>query len=645
MGHGGTFLLDNDDELYISESVSLVFNSLQPIGEAQFTPIQKREKAIFAEDYLITSRLLGQGGYGVVLIGVDQATQRQLACKIIRLDHLYEKPHIPNLRLPTGPHEQKAQVGKKRWPTRVAACFREFDILKELSHPNIVGIEKVFWSNNTIYLFQELVTGGDLFSFLEYKGGRLDNALAVVIVRQVLLGIEYLHAQGIVHRDLKPDNILMASLEDGARVVITDFGNARFLPDAKHVSTERSARCQRMFSTVGTLEYAAPEIHRMNPTIPAGEGYSKSIDMWSIGSITAALLSGEAIFTNRAHPQYYDNPRFVIVSLAAQCDLSILDEDYHPVWGQVEQLPKDFIKRLLVLEEDERMTASGALAHMWLANDCYVDDLEDLYARSIRGWQPRSASSQLVERISQRLPDLTAVGLPGQAMNQDTVSRYFHASEQQMTQSIMQTLSTSKHRCARTSLPSITDDYANRNFQFASEIAPSSFDTNNADSPHEADRASSRIQPRQQRVSRQSETAQHGEYELDNSGNASAQASDVNVERQHAKCELAASGEYSTARGDEQSESYGSTESLNNVMDVAYSQHPVRLHAPNAQRQDSSEQNFVQEIHAEADAGLTAEESYQHTQYQEEYREHYMPDEEQASVLVYETPPEGLAHH
>jgi len=66
----------------------------------------------------------------------------------------------------------------------------------------------------------------------------------------VLQALEFLHARDIVHRDLKPDNILMTSLSDGARVVLTDFGNARHIPLAEGK--------QRMFSMVGTLEYAAP---------------------------------------------------------------------------------------------------------------------------------------------------------------------------------------------------------------------------------------------------------------------------------------------------------------------------------------------------------------------------------------------------
>lgn len=113
-------------------------------------------------------------------------------------------------------------------------------------------MEKFYYSDNTLYIFEELITGGDLFSYIEYKGGHLHEAEAGVIVRQVLEALMYLHTREIVHRDVKPDNILIASLANVARVVLTDFGSAiKSLPsDVNGV--------RRMATIAGTLEYVAP---------------------------------------------------------------------------------------------------------------------------------------------------------------------------------------------------------------------------------------------------------------------------------------------------------------------------------------------------------------------------------------------------
>lgn len=114
-------------------------------------------------------------------------------------------------------------------------------------------------TDNPRYIFQDLVSGGDLFSYLEYKGGKLNDIEAAVIIRQIITGVEYLHGQSVVHRDLKPDNILMTSLDDGCRIVISDFGNARYLPGVQDNSADGSVTTNsRMFSHAGTMEYAAP---------------------------------------------------------------------------------------------------------------------------------------------------------------------------------------------------------------------------------------------------------------------------------------------------------------------------------------------------------------------------------------------------
>ena len=80
----------------------------------------------------------------------------------------------------------------------------------------------------------------------------MHEAVAGVIIRQVLEALNYLHSQGIVHRDIKPDNLLITSVENGARVVLTDFGSAIMCKPLE------GDKARRMETLTGTLEYVAP---------------------------------------------------------------------------------------------------------------------------------------------------------------------------------------------------------------------------------------------------------------------------------------------------------------------------------------------------------------------------------------------------
>ena len=81
----------------------------------------------------------------------------------------------------------------------------EIEILKSLSHPDIVKIIEFYETKEAYYIVNELCSGGELF---EKALGNLSETQISVIFKQILSGLSYLHSKNIMHRDLKLENIL-----------------------------------------------------------------------------------------------------------------------------------------------------------------------------------------------------------------------------------------------------------------------------------------------------------------------------------------------------------------------------------------------------------------------------------------------------
>jgi serine/threonine protein kinase len=126
-------------------------------------------------------------------------------------------------------------------------------------------------------------------------------------------------------------------------------------------------------------------------------GYTKSIDMWSLGCLTAALLIGTSVFVNPQDLAYRQNSTAAIITAAAECDLTKLDTE--PLWKDVSRQAKDFVKRVVRLEENERLTAEQALQHSWFCEGDRKVLFQARYKKAIERWKPHRPGLDFIEDL------------------------------------------------------------------------------------------------------------------------------------------------------------------------------------------------------------------------------------------------------
>jgi len=264
------------------------------------------------EEFFDIKEDLGKGAFSVVKLAVNKKTGERVAVKV-----------IDKKAASTTQDEQRLKT--------------EVEILKKVSHPNIVCLKDLYETNEKLYLVMELVTGGELFDKIVEKG-QYSEKDASVIVKKMLQAVEYLHSIKIAHRDLKPENLLLKGEGVDTDVMISDFGLSKIIG----VESMMETAC-------GTPYYVAPEVLNAN-------GYDKEVDLWSVGVITYLLLCGFPPFYGESLPEVFEQ------IMKAEFDFP------EPYWTDISKEAKDLICKLLVVDSKKRLTATQALTHPWIQN-------------------------------------------------------------------------------------------------------------------------------------------------------------------------------------------------------------------------------------------------------------------------------------
>jgi len=197
--------------------------------------------------------MLGRGGMGVVYRAFDPAIHRQVAIKIIT----------------------KSAMDPSELQYAIARFRHEAQAVGRLTHPRIAAIYDYGEDENLAFIVMELVNGKSLYDHLQNKANFELQEIGEII-RQLLDGLGYAHAQGVVHRDIKPSNLL---INDDGRIKISDFGIA-------HIDNSSLTQVGEIMGSPG---YMSPEQF-------TGDEADPRTDLYAAGVIAYELLAGRKPF-------------------------------------------------------------------------------------------------------------------------------------------------------------------------------------------------------------------------------------------------------------------------------------------------------------------------------------------------------------
>ncbi|EHN00830.1 Ypk2p [Saccharomyces cerevisiae x Saccharomyces kudriavzevii VIN7] len=214
-----------------------------------YTPSKNKPLSIDDFDLL---KVIGRGSFGKVMQVRKRDTQKIYALKALRKAYIVSKCEVTH-------------------------TLAERTVLARVDCPFIVPLKFSFQSPEKLYLVLAFINGGELFYHLQHEG-QFSLARSRFYISELLCALDSLHRLDVIYRDLKPENIL---LDYQGHIALCDFGLCKLnMKDNDKTDT-----------FCGTPEYLAPEIL-------LGQGYTKTVDWWTLGILLYEMMTGL--------PPYYD---------------------------------------------------------------------------------------------------------------------------------------------------------------------------------------------------------------------------------------------------------------------------------------------------------------------------------------------------
>ncbi|KAK0632729.1 kinase-like domain-containing protein [Immersiella caudata] len=279
-------------------------------GEGSLDP-----ELLYTKEYCI-----GGGSFGKVYKGVDKRTGQAVAIKVIDIESAEDE---------------------------VEDIIQEIAILSELQSPYVTKYYGSYAKGAELWIVMEFCSGGSCADLM--KPGLIGEDYIAIIVRELLLGLDYLHSDKKLHRDVKAANVLLSA---NGQVKLADFG----------VSGQLSATMTKKNTFVGTPFWMAPEVIKQS-------GYDHKADIWSLGITALELANGE--------PPYADIHPMKVLFLIPKNPPPRLEGNFTKAF-------KEFIEQCLQRDPKDRPSAKELLKHPFIRKAKKTTYLTELIERHSR---------------------------------------------------------------------------------------------------------------------------------------------------------------------------------------------------------------------------------------------------------------------
>ncbi|KAM0526178.1 hypothetical protein ACHAPS_004181 [Verticillium nonalfalfae] len=307
--------------------------------------------------YIIKEEI-GRGSYGAVHLAVDQfgteyavkEFSKARLRKRIQSSMLRQGPRRPQRFSRSGlngplspPATAFGSLGAPSAADEKDALFlirEEIAIMKKLNHPNLVQLIEVLDDpeEDSLYMVLEMCNRGVVMKVgLGETATPYSEECCRCWFRDLILGIEYLHAQGVIHRDIKPDNLLLT--EDEVLKVV-DFGVSEMFEKPDRMMTAKSA---------GSPAFLAPELC----VARHGDVSGKAADIWSMGVSLFCLRYGKLPFSHDGVLEIYE---------AIKSDPHEVPDDENPHLA-------DLLSKILEKDPQNRIKMADLWHHPWVTKE------------------------------------------------------------------------------------------------------------------------------------------------------------------------------------------------------------------------------------------------------------------------------------